>query len=87
MVLALTTARSDDEAVAASSGPIEAAEGTGNPYALSFALLAYAFARRDTDQIPALEAAPGTGDRPRQRLPRQRVTPDGNSGPPRGRTW
>jgi hypothetical protein len=39
LVLALTAARSPDEAMAASVGLIEAAEATGNPYVLSFALL------------------------------------------------
>jgi tetratricopeptide (TPR) repeat protein len=54
MVLASTIAGLADEAVAAAAGLIEAAEGTGNPYALSYALLAYGFARRDSDPVGAL---------------------------------
>ena len=56
MVLASTIAGLHDEAVAAATGLIEAAEATGNPYALSYALLAYGFARRDSDPASALDA-------------------------------
>ena len=42
--------------MAAATGLIEAAEATRNPYALSFALLAYGFAFRDADPDRALEA-------------------------------
>ena len=87
LVLALTIAGSGDEAMAAADGLIEAAEATRNPYALSFALFAYGFAFRDADPVRALDAAaPGPGDRSRQRQPRQRVTPGALSGPTRGRT-
>ena len=67
--------------MAAADGLIEAAEATGNPFALSFALLAYGFAFRDADPDRALDAAPGPGDRSRQRQPLQRVTPGGQSVP------
>ena len=42
--------------MAAATGLIDAAEATRNPYALSFALLAYGFAFRDADPDRALEA-------------------------------
>ena len=42
--------------MAAANGLIEAAEATGNPYVLSFALLAYGFAFRDADPVGALDA-------------------------------
>ena len=40
----------------AADGLIEAAEATGNPYVLSFALCAYGFAFRDADPVRALDA-------------------------------
>ncbi len=49
-------AGSVDEAMAATTGLIEAAEATGNPYALSFALLAYGLACRDADPLRALDS-------------------------------
>ena len=42
--------------MAAATGLIDAAEATRNPYALSFALLAYGFAFRDADPDRALDA-------------------------------
>ncbi len=73
--------------MAAATGLIDAAEATRNPYAFSFALLAYGFAFRDADPDRALEAiAPGLGDRSRQRQPRHRDPPGGQSGPTRSRT-
>ena len=42
--------------MAAAKGLIEAAEATHNPWALSFGLLAYGYAVRDTDPIRALDA-------------------------------
>ena len=48
--------RSREEAMAAATGLIDAAEATHNPYALSFALLAYGFAFRDADPDRALDA-------------------------------
>jgi predicted ATPase/class 3 adenylate cyclase len=56
LVIALTTTGSVDEALAAANGLVDAAEATRNPYALSFALLAYGFAARDVDPGRALDA-------------------------------
>ena len=56
LVIALKIAGSEDEAMAAAKGLIDAAEATRNPYALSFALLAYGFAFRDADPDRAREA-------------------------------
>jgi tetratricopeptide (TPR) repeat protein len=56
LVMGLTLAGRRDEAIAAASGLIDAAEATGNPYVLSFALLAYGMAFRDTDPDRALGA-------------------------------
>ena len=56
LVIALAVAGSHDEAMAAANGLIEAAEATRNPYAISFALLAYGTAFRDADPDRALEA-------------------------------
>ena len=42
--------------MAAATGLIDAAEATDNPYALSFALLAYGFAFRDADPDRARDA-------------------------------
>ena len=44
------------EAMAAADGLIDAAEATLNPWALSFALLAYGFAFRDADPVRARDA-------------------------------
>ncbi len=56
LVMALTIAGSDDQAMAAADGLIDAAEATANPYALSLALMAYGFACRDAYPDRALEA-------------------------------
>jgi predicted ATPase len=56
LVLALNSAGSPDEAMATSTGLIEAAEATGNPYVLSFALLAYGYAWQDAEPGRALDA-------------------------------
>ena len=56
LVIALVFAGSPDEAMAAADGLIDAAEATANPYALSYALMAYGFAFRDADPDRALEA-------------------------------
>ena len=45
-----------DEAMAAANGLIDAAEATGNPFALSWALLTYGLAFRDADPDRALDA-------------------------------
>jgi tetratricopeptide (TPR) repeat protein len=56
LVIALGIAGSPDEAMAAANGLIEAAEATRNPYALSYALLCYGAACRDTDPVRAVDA-------------------------------
>jgi hypothetical protein len=56
LVVALMSAGCPDEAMAATDGLIEAAETTDNPYALSFALLAYGLAFRDADPVRSLAA-------------------------------
>ena len=56
LVIALAIAGSADEAMAAATGLIDAAEATRNPSALSFALLAYGYAFRDADPARALTA-------------------------------
>ncbi len=52
LVVALTLAGRPEEAMAATSGLIEAAEATRNPHALSFALLAYGTAFQDARSRP-----------------------------------
>ena len=54
---ALVFAGSAEEAIIAADGLVEAAEATGNPWALSYALLSVGFAYRDADPPRALEAA------------------------------
>ena len=56
LVIALKIAGSEDEAMAATKGLIDAAEATQNPHVLSFALLAYGTAFRDADPDRAREA-------------------------------
>jgi hypothetical protein len=56
LVLALTVAGSPEEAMAAATGLIDAAEATHHPCALSYTLFAYGFAYRDTDPSRALDA-------------------------------
>jgi predicted ATPase len=56
LVLNLSIKGPSDEAAAVAEGLIEAAEATGNPQALCFALLADGFAFRDTDPRRALKA-------------------------------
>jgi len=56
LVIALTMAGSDEEAMAATTGLIDAAESTQNPWALSYALLAYSIAFRDADPDRVREA-------------------------------
>jgi predicted ATPase len=57
LVFGLMNAGSAEEAMAATSGLIEAAEATANPFMLSFALYAYAYAFRAADPARALDAA------------------------------
>jgi hypothetical protein len=54
LVIGLTIAGRRDEAMAAASGLIDAAEATGNPYVLSFTLLADGLAFHDADPDRAL---------------------------------
>ncbi|MFZ0903573.1 MAG: adenylate/guanylate cyclase domain-containing protein [Mycobacterium sp.] len=56
LVLALTIAGCGDEAMDSADGLIEAAEATGNPQLLSWALGAYGLAFRDADPVGALNA-------------------------------
>jgi len=56
LVNALLIAGAGEEARAAATGLIDAAEATRNPYALTLALSAYGFAFRDADPHGALEA-------------------------------
>jgi predicted ATPase/class 3 adenylate cyclase len=56
LVIALTMARSHDEAMAAANGLIEAAEDTHNPHVLSFTLLMYGLAWCDADPVRARDA-------------------------------
>lgn len=56
LVFALAAAGSSDEATAAANGLIDAAEATGNPWVLAYALFAWGFAFRNTDSGCAIEA-------------------------------
>ena len=56
LVFALALAGSREEAMVAADGLVEAAEETGNPYMLGFALGASSFACRDADPVRALDA-------------------------------
>ena len=56
LVLALTATGSVDDAMVAATGLVPAAEATGNPYVLSFALFVYGQAFRDADPARALDA-------------------------------
>ena len=67
--------------MATATGVIDAAEATRNPYAISYALMAYgtAFPRRRSRACAGGDA-PGRGDRSRQRQPLQRNPPGGYLG-------
>ncbi|HEY1440985.1 MAG TPA: hypothetical protein VGF65_09110, partial [Mycobacterium sp.] len=56
LVILLTATGSGEEAMAAAKGLIDAAEATGNPCVLSFALLAYGLAVHDADPVRSLAA-------------------------------
>jgi predicted ATPase/class 3 adenylate cyclase len=56
LVAGLAVTGSADDAMEAVNGLIDAAEATGNPFALSWALLAYGFAVQDTDPVRSLAA-------------------------------
>ena len=56
LVVGLAVTGSTDDAMAAANGLIGAAEATGNPYMLSWALLAYGLAMRDADRVRSFAA-------------------------------
>jgi tetratricopeptide (TPR) repeat protein len=56
LVLALAAAGSHDEALSAATGLIDAAEATGNPSAVSLALLAEGYVSREAEPVRALDA-------------------------------
>jgi predicted ATPase len=56
LILSLAVAQSYEEAIAATTGLIEAAEATRNPWSLSFALLAFGAAHLHADPVSALKA-------------------------------
>ncbi len=56
LVFALSLAGSGGEAMDSADGLIEAAEATGNPHVLAWALAAYGAAFRDADPVGALDA-------------------------------
>ena len=56
MIMALSLAGSGQEAMDAADGLVEAAEATGNPCWLAWALATYGFAFRDADPVGALNA-------------------------------
>ncbi len=56
LVFALAAAGSTDEATVAATGLIDAAEATGNPWVLAYALFAWGFAFRDIDSGRAIDA-------------------------------
>jgi predicted ATPase len=56
LLIGLAATDSFDDAMAAANGLIDAAEATGNPLVLSWALLAYGYAFRDADPGLALKA-------------------------------
>ncbi|MDT5255861.1 MAG: hypothetical protein QOD10_941, partial [Mycobacterium sp.] len=56
LVAGLAVTGSADDAMEAANGLIDAAEATGNPFALSWALLAHGFAVQDADPVRSLAA-------------------------------
>jgi predicted ATPase len=56
LILSLAVAQSYEEAIAATTGLIEAAEASRNPWALSFVLLAFGAAHLHADPVAALKA-------------------------------
>ncbi|PXW99582.1 putative ATPase [Mycolicibacterium moriokaense] len=56
LILSLAVVQSYEKAIAATTGLIEAAEATGNPWVLSYALLAVGAALQDADPVDALQA-------------------------------
>ena len=56
LIISLAVAQSHEQAIAVTAGLIEAAEATANPWALSWALLAFGIARTHADPVGALTA-------------------------------
>jgi predicted ATPase/class 3 adenylate cyclase len=56
LTISLLVAQSYEEAIATTAGLIEAAQATRNPWAISFALMAYTYALSHADPARALEA-------------------------------
>ena len=56
LVIGLSITGSADDAMEAANGLIDTAEATGNPFALSWALLAYGLAGHDADPVRSLAA-------------------------------
>jgi predicted ATPase/class 3 adenylate cyclase len=56
LIVSLTVAQSYEEAIAATTGLIEAAEATGNPWVLCFALFGFGAAFEHADPVGALKA-------------------------------
>jgi predicted ATPase/class 3 adenylate cyclase len=56
LIVSLAVLRSDEDAIAATTGLIEAAEATRNPWVLSFALLGFGIALTHADPVGALKA-------------------------------
>jgi hypothetical protein len=56
LIVSLTVAQSYEEAIAATTGLIDAAEATGNPWVLSFALFGFVPAFGHADPVGALKA-------------------------------
>ena len=56
LVIALSVTGFVDDAMAAANGLIDAAEATGNPFVLSWALMAYSMAVHDADPVRSLVA-------------------------------
>jgi hypothetical protein len=79
IVFALATAGSREEARAAATGLIDAAEATRNPYALALALSADGFAFREPTPTARWKPPAGPGDRSRQRQPHRRDGPGDRS--------
>jgi hypothetical protein len=70
LILSLAAAQSDEEAIAATAGLVEAAEAARNPWALTCALQAFGVAHLHADPVAALKAcrrgmqvAAGSGNR------------------------
>jgi hypothetical protein len=57
LIISLAVAQSHEEAIDATGGLIEAAEATGNPWALSYAPLAFGIALTQADPVGALKGA------------------------------